>query len=280
MDVFKLLVPIITLLTAQIIIIDLSVLRFPPKKLCLILATELVIQLAINIPILIIGGLPLYTKWYILTINSPAIITYLYVSNRRDMRDLFTILITIFISFSITLPSIYIARLFGNSYLWYNISRLLLFSLIFLLLHTFVREKYIMFQNELQKGWAVYSILPAIGTIAFYYEAICYSRDKNMTRALIYCSFDFIIMTIVFALFLYVFTQLHEKHLLQEQQKILALQNKVQLEHFEHQREETEKINRYWHDLRHQTAELIYLIEKGDADIALDYLKKQRDTEN
>jgi len=277
MNYSQILVPFLTLITAQIVIIDISELRFPPKKVFLILLVELIVQLMINIPILIIGGLPLYSKWYVLIIDVPAILTYLYISSRRDMRDLFSILLTFFLQAATTVPSIWIAKIFNSSYLSYNLSRLVMFSFIILIIHFFVRERYIQLQNEITKGWAVYSILPTISSIIFYYEVYRYSKDKNMTRVLIHCSFDLVFMIIVFILFLYVFTQLHEKYLLQEQQKILALQNKVQLEQFERQKEETERMNRYWHDLRHQTAELICLIEKGDTHAALEYLKEQRD---
>jgi hypothetical protein len=66
-----------------------------------------------------------------------------------------------------------------------------------------------------------------------------------------------LMMAVVFFVFNYVLNQLHDKYLLQGQQRILALQNKAQLEQFERQREAAELSNRRWHDLRHNTRQLI-----------------------
>jgi hypothetical protein len=54
------------------------------------------------------------------------------------------------------------------------------------------------------------------------------------------------------------------------------MQNKAQWDQFEQQREAAEKSNRRWHDLRHNTQELIELLEAGNTPMALTYLKEQR----
>jgi len=64
--------------------------------------------------------------------------------------------------------------------------------------------------------------------------------------------------------------------MMQEQKRILSIQNKAQLDQFVQQKEASEKANRRWHDLHHNTEELIGLLEAGDTDTAITYLKEQR----
>jgi hypothetical protein len=89
-----------------------------------------------------------------------------------------------------------------------------------------------------------------------------------------------LLIVVVFFVLYYVFKQLHEKHLIQEQQRILVMQNKAQLDQFVQQKEITEIENRRWHDLRHSMQELIDLIEAGKVDTALAYMREQRGVEH
>jgi ERCC4-related helicase len=97
--------------------------------------------------------------------------------------------------------------------------------------------------------------------------------------ALIYGSIIILAMFAVFLIFLYIFNQLHDKHLLQEQQRILALQNKAQKEMFDLQNMMAEKANRRWHDFRFQTNHLIELLEMGGTQAALEYLKENQEAD-
>jgi signal transduction histidine kinase len=193
---------------------------------------------------------------------------------------MFTILIAIFINFVISVPSIWISRWIsryhGSNYLWYNLSRIVIFAFLFLLLHKFVRKRYILLQDEIEKGWGIYSILPLIGSIALYYEYLQYSRKGDFSDVIIECILAIIIMAVIFIIFYYVFDQLHEKYLVQEQKRILDMQNKAQRSQFEQQREAAEKSNRRWHDLHHNIQELIELLEAGDTQMAITYLIEQR----
>jgi sensor histidine kinase regulating citrate/malate metabolism len=83
-------------------------------------------------------------------------------------------------------------------------------------------------------------------------------------------------MLIIFITFFYIFHQLHERNLLQEQQRILALQSKAQWGMFEYQKQASDMTNRKWHDFRFHSNNLIELLEEGKIDMALTYLKEQQ----
>ncbi len=278
MDWSIILMPVITLVTAQITVLDLGKFRFRSKKLYTILFLELVFQVTICAAILLLFGYDAYVYSFFFCMEIPAIITLLFVSKRRDFRDIFTSLITVFISFAISIPSLWLSQVIGGkgNYLWYNLIRIIIFPFLFLLLHQFVRARYIQIQDELEKGWGVFSILPLISCLVMYYQYVIYSHTGDFSDVVVNCIFIILMMTAVFLVFNYVLTQLHEKYLLQEQRRILAMQNKAQLDQFEQQRESSEKSNRRWHDLRHGTQQLIDLLEDGKVDTALEYLKEQR----
>ncbi len=276
LDFSAILVPVISLVMAQSIIMDLAQFRFNKKKLFIILVIEIFFQVAINGPILVLGGLALYAKWYILTMDVPVILTFFYISKRRDFRDLFTILTTVFINFIIYLVAIWVAHLSKQGYWTYNFTRIILFSIIFFVLHKFIRKRYMQIQDEIEKGWGIYSMLPLIGSIVIYLEYIRYSFNKNIVEVLLVSSVIVVFMIIIFVVFYYVFIELHDKYLVQEQKRILSIQNKAQRDQFISQKEAAEKTNRRWHDLRHNTEELIGLLEAGNTDMALAYLKEQR----
>ena len=82
-----------------------------------------------------------------------------------------------------------------------------------------------------------------------------------------------LMMASVYGVIFYMFQQLQEKNLVLEQRRILAMQNKAQLEQHILFREATEKTNRRWHDFRHSTQTMIGLLESGDTNTAIGYLK-------
>lgn len=275
MEYTDILTPIITLVTAQITVLDLAKFRFPRKKLLLILGILLIVQIAVNAPLLIYGGLGLYTRFYFLTMDIPGFLTFYYISKRRDFRDVFTVLITLFISFADAMIALWIAKIMGFGHIGYNMIRIVIFTGSILFLHFIIRKHYMQLQEEIDKGWGFFSILPIIATAFVYYKFWQYSINGNFYEKLVDCTITVMILIVVFIVFYYIFLQLHEKNIVQEQKRILSLQNKAQLEQFEQQKEAAEKSNRRWHDMRHHTMQMIELLESGNTEEALAYLKEQ-----
>lgn len=275
MKISDIFLPIITLVTAQITAMDLGQFQFERKKLITILGLELLIQVAMSSSLLLIFGYNQYASWFFFTIDLPAIIVMLYISKHRDLRDAFTILVTVFINFTISIPSMRICKIMGKGYVWYNFSRVVIFTIILIPLHFFVRKRYILLQDEIEKGWGIFCILPLIGSIALAKKYLKFSREGDFSSIFSDCVIIVLIMATIFAVFNYVFDQLHEKYLVQEQSRILSMQNKAQKDQFEQQKEAAEKTNRRWHDMRHNTHELIGLLEAGNTEMALTYLKEQ-----
>jgi len=276
MDYSAFIVPIVTLFTAQITAMDLARFRFPWKTMLIILSIQLAVQASVSGSVLFFLGYDEYARWFFLIVDLPALLVFLYVSARRDMRDVFTAMITIFINITISIPAAWMSQLLGGGYDWYNLIRIVLFIFIFLVLHFFLRKRYLELQDVLEKGWGIFSIQPAIGLILIYYQYQQYGIDEVSMPMLLNCALISFLILIVFWVLYYVFKQLHEKHLIQEQKRILAIQNKAQLDHFEQQKEMAEMTNRRWHDLRHSMQELIDLLEAGNVDSAMTYLKEQR----
>ncbi len=241
-----------------------------------ILGMQLAVQALIGGSVLFFLGYDVYSDLFIIIVDLPAFIVFLYVSSRRDMRDVFTTLITIFINITISIPAAWISQLLEGGYGWYNLIRVILFIFVLFVLHFFIRRRYLELQDVLEKGWGIFSIQPAIGLILIYYQYIQYGIEEVSMPMLLNCSMLFVLIFIVFWVLYYVFKQLHEKHLIQEQQRFLAIQNKVQLHQFQQQKEMSEMTNRRWHDLRHSMQELIDMLEAGDMDTAMAYLKEQR----
>lgn len=274
MDISTVLTPVITLVTAQITVLELGRLR-KAKKINLILLMELILQTILCGAILIHYGLEVYAKCFFFIMDVPAFLTFYWLSARRDFRDVFTVLVTIFISFTISLPSIWLSRLIGGGYSWYNLIRVVIFLVLIILVHYRIRERYRQIQDEMKQGWGIFCILPIIGLLILTYQYLAYINTGNIFHIAMICFFILLLMMAVFFVFNYVLNQLHDKYLIQEQQRILTMQNKAQLEQFERQREAAEISNRRWHDLRHNTRQLIELIEAGQVDQALEYLKEQ-----
>jgi hypothetical protein len=276
MDLSALLMPAITLITAQITVLELALFRYNKRKMIVFLCLEFIVQETVNGSVLLFAGYDAYARWFPLIMDVPAGITFFYLSKRRDFRDLFTIFVTLFISFTISVPSMWISQLLGNSNWWYSLIRIILYTIVLYLIHRFIRKRYIQIQEEIEKGWGMFCILPLIGSAILYVEYQQYSDNGKFSEVAAECFLTIAIMATVFLLFNYVLKQLHEKFIVQEQKQILAIQNKAQRDQFDQQREAAEKTNRRWHDLRHNIQELIELLEAGDVDTALSYLKEQR----
>ena len=280
MDYSALIMPIVTLVTAQITVMDLARFRFPLKKLLIILCIQLIFQTLVSGSILLFLGYDEYVRWFVVAVDLPAFLVFLCISKRRDMRDVFTALITIFINIAISIPAIWLSQLLNGGFYWYNLIRIILFIVMIAIIHFFLRKRYIHLQDVLEKGWGIFSIQPAIGLIFMYFQYFQFGIDKKSNPMLINCAIISLLILVVFWILYYVFKQLHEKYLIQEQQRILVIQSKAQLDKFEQQKEMAEMANRRWHDLRHSTQELIELLEAGELETALAYLKEQRGMAN
>lgn len=268
-------VPLITLVIAQAFVLDLACFRFSLKKLLYIIIIESIILAAICSTVLIFSGIAMYARWYVLIMVVPSYSTFIYTSKYRDARAMFTVVTTIFISFLISTPAIWFVHYIGRGYGYYNLVRIVLFAIIFLLIHKFFRKYYLYAQEEIDKGWGIFSILPILGSVVLYYSYVQYGKKENFSEVLLAITATTVMMASVYAVIFYMFQQLHEKYMILEQKRTLVMQNKAQLEQYILFREAAEKTNRRWHDLRHNTQTMIELLESGDTSTALGYLKDQ-----
>lgn len=271
-------IPLVTLLTALAIVFDLAQFRFPKKKLYAIVIVESVIQLALSTAVLLLAGLEMYAKWYVLITVLPAYATFFYISKNRDARDIFTIVTTILISFILSIPAMWFYRYHGNSYLSYNLVRIALFGVIFALIHFFFRKPYLIAQEEIDKGWGIFSILPFLGSCLLYYEFLRYGEGGDFSEVLYVTTATVIVMASVYTVNFYMVLQLHDKYLVLEQKRILTMQNKAQMDQHLQFKDDSEKTNRRWHDLRHGMQYLTELLEEGNTGMAIEYLKEQMST--
>ncbi|HKL58710.1 MAG TPA: hypothetical protein VJ863_02345, partial [Sphaerochaeta sp.] len=230
MDYSSILVPLVTLIISLALVFDLARFRFSRKKLALIIVIELCVLVLISSIVLMVGGLAVYAKWYVLIMVVPAFATFLYTSKYRDARVLFTVVTTIFLSFFISTPAMWFARFYDNGYGPYNLARIVLFALIFLFIHTVFRKYYLLSQEEITKGWGIFSILPILGSVVLYYSFMQYGQKSTYIEVLYVVSATTILMASVYIVIFYMFQQLHEKYMMQEQRRMLAMQNKAQLD--------------------------------------------------
>ena len=275
MDYSVILVPLLTLLFAQAFILDLARFRFPRGKLFLIIVSQMMVVVLISSLVLLFGGLSMYARWYVPIMVIPAYATFLFTSKHRDARDLFTIVTIIFLSFIISIPAMWFAQFYHTGYGFYNLVRLVLFAVVFLSIHLGFRKYYLIAQDEIDKGWAIFSILPLLGSVVLYVGFIQYGQTGSFTNVLFLTTITVVMMASVYGVIFYVFQQLHEKYVVLEQKRTLTMQNMAQLEQHMLFRDAAEKTNRRWHDLRHTTQSIIELLESGDTNTALGYLKDQ-----
>lgn len=208
MDLSAFIVPIVTLVTAQITAMELARFRFPLKKMLLILGIQLIAQAIISGSIFLFLGYDEYARWFFIAVDLPAFFVFLYTSKRRDMRDVFTALIIIFINISISIPAIFLSQLLNGGYYWYSLIRIILFAFVFLAIHFFMRKRYLELQDVLEKGWGIFSIQPAIGLIFIYYQYLQYGINEKSMPMLLNCALISLLILVVFWVLYYVFKQL------------------------------------------------------------------------
>lgn len=275
MDYSAILVPLITLLISQALVFDLGQFRFSRKKVFFIFGIVLVVEVLFSSILLMFAGLTVYAKWYVPIMVVPAYASYVYLSRFRDARDLFTIVTTIFINFVVSIPAIWLTKQYNGGYIYYNLIRIGVFVPVFYLIHTLFREHYLHAQEDILKGWGVFSLLPLLGSAILYNAFLQYGIGASIMGVLYVTSGTVVGMTAAYIVIFYMFQQVQEKYLVQEQQRTLTLQNKAQLDQHILFRDAAEKSNRRWHDLRHNTLTLIALLESGKTEEALGYLHEQ-----
>lgn len=248
--------------------------RYSQKKTNIITAVFVIPVIVINLLNVWFFGIETAGNLIVPCCVLPSFVFFFIMAKNRDTRFIFTFCLSDTVVLEITIASNIIDTVWGaGNYLVMFIIRLVIYPVLELLLIKYVRKPYQYLQRNTKKGWGIFSLLAAmfyaIILTVTYYPTIILERME-------YVPYLIMILALVPIMYLTVFSILKKQLELlhsEEQNKILALQNKMAEERLAAIYESEKKLNMVKHDMKHNAILLSDYIKNNRLEEAREHLK-------
>lgn len=203
----------------------------------------------------------------------PSLIFFFIMSKNRDSRFLFTFCVVDTIVLEVLFATNLLDTLLGlGNYIVMFISRIVLISVLELVIVKYLRTPYHLLQQQIKKGWFIFSIMAALFYITMilvtYYPNIILDRPQ-------YYPYLIMILILVPVMYITVFKVLWTQLKLfkaSEENRTLGLQIKMAQERLSMGSETENRLKMLRHDMKHKTLLLSDYIKSKKFDEAEKYI--------
>lgn len=244
--------------------------RYPRKKTIILTGITMGLLILLNMVGLILYGVEIMGKVFILTCTLPSLLVFWLISKDRNGRFFFTFCLADTVAlWIIVVTNVVDFYLGGQQYVLMFISRLLLFPLVEWAAVRRLRKPYLELQESVSSGWGIFA-----GMTAFYYlllavksnfPVIITSRPQELPAFFLVLVMMPLTYAVIFAALyrqLLLFKKRQSERILQEQKAALEIQLDNQ-----------QRIRKMKHDMKGHTAMLSGLFAAGRFQEAAGYLK-------
>lgn len=242
------------------------------KTVCIYgIVTAAVVILGLSIHALF--GKEIFLSLYPVIINSTTLAALFYLSKRKGLSVVFTMLTVIVISTLIALPLSYLARTTGQP-VWIEILLKTLISIpIIFILYRYLRPSYLKMLTVIKKGWGNLCLIPGLYYMLTLPNIVRYhTTPAENWKAFVTCMLALFIVIVSYGVIFILLAQTIHETELREEEKLLKIQVQAMEQHVEILKKNEEKLQIYRHDLRHYIAQINVLIESGNTEEALHIL--------
>lgn len=247
--------------------------KYSQRKTNIITGIFMVPLIIINMASVLYFGPNRAGQLLIFTCVLPSLLFFFIMSKSRDTRFLFTFCLVDTIVLEVVIATNLIDTMLGfGNYIVMFISRLVIIILLEFLLVKYLRKPYHTLQQQMKKGWGVFSILAALFYITImmvtYYPSVILDRPQ-------YYPYLAMILILVPTMYITVFSALWKQIKLfqaAEENRMLCLQIKMANERIANSHENENRLKILRHDLRHNALLLADYIQNGRLDKAEEYI--------
>lgn len=248
--------------------------RFPKRKTNIITAVFVVPLMLLNLVNVWIFGTVTAGKLIVPCCVLPSLIFFFIMAKNRDTRFIFTFCLSDTIVLEITFASNIIDKLCNSeNHLIMFIIRFAAYPILELLIIKYVRKPYHYLQENTRRGWGVFSLLAALFYVIIlvftFYPTVILDRMEYVPHLAL-------ILILVPVMYLTIFNVLWKQLELlksEEQNRMLALQNKMAEERLKSVSEREESLNLLRHDMKHKMIILDGYLKSGKTSEAEEYIK-------
>ncbi|MCQ4637608.1 GHKL domain-containing protein [Anaerovorax odorimutans] len=231
------------------------------------------IMVAGNIWGLIVLGIDVMGKYFILTCTLPSMIFYFFMSKDRGGRFFFTFcLVDTIILWLMIVTNLIDVYIHGKG-VFMLVSRLLIFPAAEVLAYKYVRKPYLEVQSNVKRGWIVFAAMTALYYLLLAvmgnWPAPITDRPDDLPAMLM-------ILLLMPMTYLVIFAALYRQILLfRTQQSQRELQ--TQLEHYRIQLDNQQMVRKMKHDMKGHFTALSGMLSEGKVQEARSYLEEVGD---
>lgn len=207
----------------------------------------------------------------------PLLIFFFVISLYRDGR----LFLSFFASHIVLIAIITLTNLVDSYFptkgqLVSSIARLVIFPLVFALIHLFMAKPYRKVQRQIQTGWGLQAVIAGLLYFlilyTYNYPELLYERPYDIPI--------FLLLLLIVTIFLYqtvaVLNTLQENQEMEKQKTLFAQQLKAITSRIEQTAISEQQLAAERHDLRHRYNTILSLLSDGDIEKAKEYVNSSR----
>ena len=249
--------------------------RFEKKKtLSIVVVTFAVTSIVGSLCLFIIGIGP-FGKIYPLLINAPCFLIYLYLSEYRNFKFVFSYMIAILICGVVAAAGLIAEMVFKGTFgiVVDILIRLMIGVPLIVCLYRYFRPLYRSMLQLLDRGWALFCMMPFAFYWIFYILFMRYATSTaDLALRLLLVFLALVMMVVAYAIICIFFVQTKRRAEVESRQQLLQLQVTALGKQTEAIYESMEQTRIFKHDMRHYVKNTATLLRNGQIEKALDFL--------
>lgn len=247
--------------------------RYPSKKTNIITGIFMIPLIIVNVLNVRLFGIETAGHLIILCCVLPSFIFFFLMSKNRGTRFLFTFCVSDTIVLEVLFATNLLDGLLGfGNYIVMFVSRLIILPLLEFLIVKYLREPYHFLQQNMKKGWGVFSILGALFYVALllvtYYPTIVLDRPEYIPHLVLML---ILVPVMYITVFKVLWTQVKLFHAAEEN-RALNMQIKMANERLQSGLETESRLKILRHDMKYQMLLLGDYIKNKKLDEAEEYI--------
>lgn len=250
--------------------------RFAHKKTLTIVIINFVITCAAGILCLSSIGLGRLASLYPLLVNVPFFLVFLYLSVYRNFKFVFSYMTTILICGIVVSAGLSTAMIFEGVYsvIADILIRLIIGIPLFLYLYRYFRPLYRSMLRILERGWAIFCLMPFSFYGIFYILFMGYAAtDTHFNLRFLLVFLALVMMIVSYAIICIFFMQTKRQSEIIGSQELLKSQVVALSRQTEAIHDSMKQTRILKHDMRHYLKAVSTLLRNGEIEKALDFLE-------
>lgn len=247
--------------------------KYPLKKTLIIYGIVTAVVIALGVTIGILLGMGLFYSLYPIIVNGTTLISLFFLSKRKGLSVVFTMLTVVMICTIVTLPGFYLAQAMGWSIRTEILLKLTVAAPILLFLYRYLRPAFRHMLTVTTKGWGYLCLIPGLYYALILPNIIFFAPTLSENRKIfLTCLLALLIVIVSYGVIFALYARILHEAEMRDEQQLLQIQMRAMERHTDMLKESEKKAEMYRHDLEHYIDDIRLLIESGNTVKALHVL--------